>query len=272
MLGEPVGMGGLDARIGPAAAALQLAALHRQHGIVAAGIAGDDFQLRPEHADQHLAELDGVVAGPGAADQQFLVQDIVECREARGVPGDAHAHLVIGAADPVELGAVELRAGLPEQRIERGAAADSAEHAAVPRRGGGEPVGETDARRALHVLRHHRGVAGKVLAEVARQQTGIEVVAAADAVAGVDVDGLAFERGRVLRERDRRGRDEKRKKQMCGESESGSEHCAEPSSLSLPGLTGQPSNPRDVDLNGDFGPPGVRWLLDRPVKPGDDSA
>ena len=43
------------------------------------------------------------------------------------VPGDADAHLVVGAADPGELGAVELRLLGAEQRIEAGAAADDAE-------------------------------------------------------------------------------------------------------------------------------------------------
>jgi hypothetical protein len=42
-------------------------------------------------------------------------------------------------------------------------------------------------------------------------------------------------------------------------------------SLSLPGLTGQSSNPCGSDVAKTLPPPRVRWLLDRPVKPGDDT-
>ena len=51
-----------------------------------------------------------------------------------GVPGDADADLVVGAADPGVLGGVELRRLVAEQRIEAGAAADGAERGAVLRR------------------------------------------------------------------------------------------------------------------------------------------
>jgi hypothetical protein len=64
--------------------------------------------------------------------------------------------------------------------------------------GGVEPVGETQARRALHVLRHHGRAAGQMGADVPREQPGIEVVAAADRVAGIGVDGPALEIRRVL--------------------------------------------------------------------------
>ena len=115
-------------------------------------------------------------------------------------PGDADADLVVGAADPVELGRVELRALVAEQRIEAGAAADDAEGRAVLGADIVEPVGEPQAAGALHVLRHDVRIAGNVLAHVAREHARIEVVAAADAVADIEIDGLALvEVGHALR-------------------------------------------------------------------------
>jgi hypothetical protein len=43
------------------------------------------------------------------------------------------------------------------------------------------------------------------------------------------------------------------------------------SALSLPGLTGQPSNPCVIDVSESLPHLKIRWLLDRPVKPGDDN-
>ena len=49
-----------------------LAALHRQHHVVAAGIALDDLEMGAEHAVEHARKLIGVGAGAGAADGQLL--------------------------------------------------------------------------------------------------------------------------------------------------------------------------------------------------------
>ena len=53
LLGDPGAVGRLHARPRPAAAALHLAALHREHDIVAARIAADDLHLGAEHAVDH---------------------------------------------------------------------------------------------------------------------------------------------------------------------------------------------------------------------------
>ncbi len=60
------------ARPRPAAAALHLAALHRQRDVVAARIAGDDLELGAEHAVEDARELIGVGRRAGAADDQLL--------------------------------------------------------------------------------------------------------------------------------------------------------------------------------------------------------
>ena len=127
-------------------------------------------------------------------------QEVLEFHDlGAAVPHHADADLVIGAADPVEPVAVELRGLVAEQRIEAGAAADGADHRAVLVGDVVEPVGEPQAAGAFHVLRRHRRIAGNVLAEVARDQPRVDVVAAADAVADHHLDGLALvELGRRL--------------------------------------------------------------------------
>ena len=153
---EPSLVRRLHARPRPAAAALHLAALHREPDLVAARIAGDDFILVPSTPLSDLRELVGVGRAAGAADDQLLGQQVLELGDAAGVPGDADADFVVGAADPGELGGVELRGLVAEQRIEAGAAADDAERRAVLRADVVEPVGEPQAAGALHVLRHDR--------------------------------------------------------------------------------------------------------------------
>jgi hypothetical protein len=63
-----------------------------------------------------------------------------------------------------------------------------------------EPVGEPQRAGALHVLRHAPSDCRDVLAHVAREHAGVEIVGAADAVADVEIDGLALvEVGDALR-------------------------------------------------------------------------
>src|SRR5262245_6686867 len=107
------------------------------------------------------------------------------------VPGDADADLVVGRAEPVELGRLELGCAVAEQRIEAGAAIEGAEDEPVLGCRVVEEVGQPHAAAALHVLRHHGRIAGNVFAEMARQHARIGVVAPADAGADVNCDGLA---------------------------------------------------------------------------------
>ena len=109
-----------------------------------------------------------------------------------GVPGDAGRDLVGDAAEPGELGAVELGAGRRQQRRRRDGAAERADGGAVLRRHRIDELRGAQAAGAGHVLRHDIGVSGDVLAEMARQQPAVEIVAAADAVADDQIDGLAL--------------------------------------------------------------------------------
>jgi hypothetical protein len=66
----------LHARPRPAAAPLDLAALHRHDHVVAAGIACDDLEMRAQNAVEHARELIGVGAGTGAADGELLGEQV----------------------------------------------------------------------------------------------------------------------------------------------------------------------------------------------------
>src|SRR5262249_14951257 len=201
VVGHPGLAGGLYARPRPAAATVDLAPLHREVDVIAARIAGDDLHPGAEHAVDDAGELVGVGGGAGAAHGQFVGQEIFKPGDlGASVPHDADAHLVVGAADPVELGAVELRGLAAEQRIKAGTAPDGAEHEAVLGCDVEEPVGEPQAAGAIHVLGRHHRIARDVFAEVTGDHSGVDVVAAAHAVADHQVDVLAFvEVGRALR-------------------------------------------------------------------------
>src|ERR1051326_1366199 len=123
---DPFLVRGLDARPRPAAAALHLAALHRKPDLVAARIAGDDLHLGAEYAVDDARKLIGVRRGAGAADDQLALLQVLELGDAGGAPGDAERDLVVGAADPIELGGVELRGLVAQERIETSAAAEDA--------------------------------------------------------------------------------------------------------------------------------------------------
>src|SRR5262245_1160956 len=146
-------MRGLHARPRPATAAVDLAALHREPDVVAAGIAGHDLHLGAEQAVDDARELIGVSGRAGAADGQLLAHEVFELVDAGAVPRDADADLIVGAADPGVFGGVELRTLVSEQRIKASAAPDHPERAAILGPDLVEPVGKPKTPGAVHVLR-----------------------------------------------------------------------------------------------------------------------
>src|SRR5262249_18268420 len=150
--------------------------LHRQHDVIAAGITGNHAHLGAEHAVHDAWKLIRVGAAAGGAHSNLLGQEIVELGNARALPGDAHAHLVVGAPDPGELRAIKLRPGLTEHRIERGTAAKSAKYCSVLRCHTKEPIREPQAACPLHVLGHHRRIAGNEFSNVTCEHARIKVV------------------------------------------------------------------------------------------------
>ena len=131
--------------------------------------------------------MSGSELGPWPPSVDRLLEEILPGLHRRGVPGDADADVVGDAAEPGELGAVEGRAAF-QQRIDAGGARERAERGAVLRRGGVDEIRRAQRAGARHVLRHDGRLAGDVLAHVAGEMAGVEVVAAADREADQQVD------------------------------------------------------------------------------------
>src|SRR5262249_9177287 len=136
-------------------------------------------------------------------DYQLFLRDVLEFGDTARVPCDTDAHFVIHAADPVELGRIELGLCRAEQWIESSAASDHAERAAVLGRNVVEPVGEHETAGTRHVLRYNRRIAGDEAAHVTRERPSINVISSAGAVADVKINRLALVEARwILRVRD----------------------------------------------------------------------
>jgi len=91
------------------------------------------LRLRAEDGVDHAGELPGIVIVADRPDQQLLARQVLEPGDPGCIHRGADAHLVVHAAEPGELARRELGARLAEHRIERRAAADRAEDAAVAR-------------------------------------------------------------------------------------------------------------------------------------------
>ena len=169
---------------------IDLAALGRELDLVGAGIAVHHLDLGAEHVAIKQRENVGIRTRALAAKSGGRDEEIAEGLHGCLAAGDAEAHLVGDATEPAELGAVEF--GLVQQRRNALAARERADDRAVFRGDGIKIVGGLEAAGAAHVLRHHVGIAGKMFAEMSRQQPSIRVVAAAYAVADEERNGLAL--------------------------------------------------------------------------------
>ena len=94
----------LQARPRPAAAAVDLAALHGEVDVVAARIAGDELDLGAEHVAQDQREGVRIGADRAAAEAELALEHVVPGLDRRGLPGGADAGLAGDAAEPGELG------------------------------------------------------------------------------------------------------------------------------------------------------------------------
>src|SRR6202022_355752 len=101
---------------------------------VAAGIAGDQFDLGTEDILQDARKTVRLGARSFARERKRLGQDVLPGLDRRRVPGCAQARARGDAAEPGEAAAVEL--GLAEERLKRRAASDRGDDAAVLRSDG----------------------------------------------------------------------------------------------------------------------------------------
>src|SRR5262249_18709572 len=104
-----------------------------------------------------------------------------------------HEDVIAGgdAANVGEFRGVVLNGGILPRLVERGRLDNDAERRSILRRKLVEIIGRLEAARARHVLRDDRRLPGNMLAEMARDQTPVEIVAAACGVADDDGDGPA---------------------------------------------------------------------------------
>src|SRR3977135_3631531 len=105
------------------------------------------------------------------------------------VPRHADIGLVVGIADPGDLANVEL--ALAHQRLERDAALDGGDRAAILGRDVDHEVDQPSSAGAGHVLHHDGRIAGQMLAEMAADEACIGFVRAAGAGTDIEVDVLA---------------------------------------------------------------------------------
>ncbi len=164
---EPLVIAVLDGGIG-LADALHLAALDRQHDAVGAAVALDQLEFHAERIGEQQGRHGHRGAGAGAADQQFLLEQVLAFGDARFVGGDADPVGQLRTADPVELERIELHAGMLEQRLVGQVAADHADYRTVFRRDVEQMIGRGHLAGARHVLRHEGRLARQVIAHVTR--------------------------------------------------------------------------------------------------------
>ena len=160
-----------------AAEAVDLAAFHRQDDRRRAVIAAHQFDLGVEYVLVEEREHVGIGAGPVAAEDDRLGQNVVPVLDRGGMPRHAGRDLVGDAAEPRELGAVELRA-LREQGRDSHLAAEGADGGAVLRRRRIDVLRRPLAAGARQVLHDDVRMAGDVIGNMPRQQTAVDVVAA----------------------------------------------------------------------------------------------
>ena len=192
VVAQPIGMRGFHRRPGIAAAAVELVAFHRDIDVAAARIAGDDLELGAEQIVRHLRVEHRRRTCAGRADGERL--GLGACRwSRRRSPPTTNRILLTTDRLPIQL---NLRAsnwtpGWPSAWSVGVAWLRQAITVPSLRRDRVEPVGRAAAAGAGHVLRHDGRLAGNVRADEAAEHAGIEVVAAAGAVADDEGDALA---------------------------------------------------------------------------------
>src|SRR6266511_3432167 len=198
-----------DARPRPAASPHHFAAFHCQVDVITAGIAGDDLELGMQRGIENLGKLIGISGWTRSPDCQLFVHDVLKLGDAARVPGDTDADFIVHAADPVELGRIELSLRGAEQGIESSTASDHAECGAVLGPDVVKPVGEHEATGTRHVLRHDGRITRNEAPHVTRECSSIDVVSAPGAVADVKIDRLALVEARQSLRMTQRGRAER---------------------------------------------------------------
>src|SRR5262249_57799317 len=105
-------------------------------------------------------------------------------------------------SEPPEFAGIVGETGTFEGLLERYRLGGDGKCGAIARRDLIKVIGDFEASRARHILRDHRGISRNVASKMTREQSTVEVVSAAGAVADIEIDRLAekrVERRRVAR-------------------------------------------------------------------------
>src|SRR5262249_32129052 len=180
------------ARPRPPATPADLASLHGQLDLIAAGETADGAKLRSENAVDDFRQLVVIAAAAGRADDQLTVEDLLECCDSTLAPRRADRNLVVGAAEPVEFRRLDDPSRLAEQRIERDAARERADGGAVLRGDLIEPVRQREACRTDHLTGNKGWISRDMPAHETREEARVDVVDAADAEPDINVDALVL--------------------------------------------------------------------------------
>src|SRR6185312_11244437 len=198
---EPIRVRQLEAGPGPADAALDLAALHREILGTVAGIAANLLELGCEKPVQRprshaaLRALHRHDHRPRA--------DLLPARYSGRVPNRGNTDLGVETADPIEVQR-RLEGGLRvlavEQRLRGEAAVDDAPGGAIPFGDVIKIVHREHAPGTGHVARHDARMSGYESHDMLRHEPGIEVVAGPGFIADIQIDRLAREEVVALRQ------------------------------------------------------------------------
>ena len=163
--------------------------------LAAAGIAGDDAEFRAEHVVQQQRQVVGGGARIARADDQLLVEHILE-RLHRGVAAHvADIDVAVGAAEIDELARIVRHRHVAQQRLQHGAGEDRADRRCRPsaRPNRCSPPRGWSRRRSCSA-RRRSDCPGSRSPKCRAKQPRIGVVAAAGRRADDDRDLLALDR------------------------------------------------------------------------------
>src|SRR5262249_15390413 len=133
LVADPVGLGCLDSAPAPAAARIRLAPFECESEIVDARIAGNDLEPSADQAVEDIRIDVGFSARSVGGEYEGACEEVRGAAYPDAMPDAADRHLIVGAADPVERDRIVVGAFTAKQPIERNAAREHADHAAVAR-------------------------------------------------------------------------------------------------------------------------------------------
>ena len=141
----------------------------------------DDLELRAGETVEGKRQYLGIGTGAGAWNQQLVLLQIGESLDLRRMPRHCQADVAVHAAEPGEFERIDVDLVLAEHRLERQAAPDRAHDGAVLGRNPVDVLFDLEPTGTQHVLHNDDWLARNVVAEVACQHAGVNVVGRAGA-------------------------------------------------------------------------------------------